>query len=175
MVGGAVRLPPPNPYWKWYQTIPLCTHSLPLKFCGKIFSFKGARPEKGLKIWPFYPILIPIIEISGSLGKDPVIRIRNTGSPLCYSYCLSWIYNLHTMHIQLGRYIITKHKTYILKKKNILVCVVISWNNVIFSIKDISNYGIRKEKNIFLIQISLLTLNFFSIYYLQVHKITNYQ
>ena len=51
--GGGIVRPLHNPYWKWYQTIPRFTHSLPLIFVEQIFSFEGARPEKGLKIWPF--------------------------------------------------------------------------------------------------------------------------
>ena len=35
------------------------THSLPLNFFEKNFSFEGARPEKGLKIWPFSKNLKP--------------------------------------------------------------------------------------------------------------------
>ena len=33
--GGAVRPSPHNPYYKWYQTIPLCTDSLSMKFLEK--------------------------------------------------------------------------------------------------------------------------------------------
>ena len=50
-----------NPYWKWYQTIPLYTHSLPLIFVEQIFSFEGARPEKGIKIWPLNKNLTKIL------------------------------------------------------------------------------------------------------------------
>ena len=61
-----------NPwYWKWYQTIPLCTHSLTLKFFGKFFSFEGARPEKGLKIWPFSKISKNKIFIFEYFSKIP--------------------------------------------------------------------------------------------------------
>ena len=73
---------PPSLASKWYQTIPLYTHSLPLIFWGKNFSFEGARPQdltffKNVKTkififenfpkipskinstHPFHPILIP--------------------------------------------------------------------------------------------------------------------
>jgi len=49
-LGGPVA-PPHNPFFfKWYQTIPLYTHSIPLIYFENIFRFEGARPEKAIKI-----------------------------------------------------------------------------------------------------------------------------
>ena len=84
--GGGVVRPPHNQYWKWYQKIPLCTHSLPLNFFWKNFQFwecwawkrhqnftffKSFKPKIFIfeyfpkilseitSTHPFYPILIP--------------------------------------------------------------------------------------------------------------------
>ena len=39
----------------WYIEYSICTYAT-INFFEKKFSFEGVRPEKGLKIWPFYPI-----------------------------------------------------------------------------------------------------------------------
>ena len=61
---GVVRSPPNNPYWKWYQTIPLYTHSLPLIFVENFFSFEGAcKRHKNLTFFKNVKIKILIFNI----------------------------------------------------------------------------------------------------------------
>ena len=54
MVGGGLGAllyaPPNNPYRKWYQTIPLYTHSLALNFVENNFSLMVPRLKKCLKV-----------------------------------------------------------------------------------------------------------------------------
>ena len=73
---------PYNPYWKWYQTIPLYTHSL--NFSWKMFSFAGSRPEKGIKIWPFLKNFKPkslflniIHKIPSKINSTHPIQFKN--------------------------------------------------------------------------------------------------
>ena len=47
---GGVDSTPPSILLKIGRQDTLYAHMLPLNFFGKIFSFEGARPEKGLKI-----------------------------------------------------------------------------------------------------------------------------
>ena len=67
-------IPTHNPYSKWYPTIPLYTHSLPLNLVENIFSFKGAwkisKPKSSFLIF-FQKFLQKWTEDFLSKGQKP--------------------------------------------------------------------------------------------------------